>query len=142
MQSTGQTSTQAVSFVSIQGSVMMNGMLANLRNVRDDMCVSGNSVPAAGPDRSAFRTRTGELYRETSRGQLRVAQGVCAHVGPLRSPRKHENPEGLAISRFRGNPQALLTQRGGATRRGGVESPQAGHCRRVRALPAPARARQ
>src|SRR6202163_2718539 len=27
MQSTGQTSTQAVSFVSIQGSVMMNGIL-------------------------------------------------------------------------------------------------------------------
>jgi hypothetical protein len=27
MQSTGHTSTQAVSFVSIQGSVMMNGML-------------------------------------------------------------------------------------------------------------------
>src|SRR6266545_3885090 len=35
MQSTGQTSTQAVSFVSMQGSVMMNGMLASLRKVRD-----------------------------------------------------------------------------------------------------------
>src|SRR5262245_58697320 len=75
MQSTGQTSTQAVSFVSIQGSVMMNGMLASLRNVRDGVYVSGHSGPAAGPDRSAFWTRTGELYRETSRGQLRVAPG-------------------------------------------------------------------
>src|SRR5262245_2986649 len=31
MQSTGQTSTQAVSLVSMQGSVMMKGMLASLR---------------------------------------------------------------------------------------------------------------
>src|SRR5215211_266957 len=36
MQSTGQTSTQAVSLVSIQGSVMMKGMLANLRRVREN----------------------------------------------------------------------------------------------------------
>src|SRR4051812_5934262 len=31
MQSTGHTSTQAVSFVSIQGSVMMNGIAVGLR---------------------------------------------------------------------------------------------------------------
>src|SRR4030095_5487123 len=75
MQSTGQTSTQAVSFVSIQGSVMMNGMLASLRNVRDGVSCPATQFPGGGPDRSAFRTRTGELYRETARGQLRVALG-------------------------------------------------------------------
>src|SRR5438105_10891327 len=38
MQSTGQTSTQAVSLVSIHGSVMMKGMLACLRNL--EICVA------------------------------------------------------------------------------------------------------
>src|SRR5262245_39939748 len=74
MQSTGQTSTQAVSFVSIQGSVMMNGMLASLRNMRNGVCPA-IQFRQPGPDRSAFRTRTGELYRETSRRQPSPARG-------------------------------------------------------------------
>src|SRR5436189_302111 len=49
MQSTGQTSTQAVSFVSIQGSVIINGMLASLRNVRDGVSCPAIPVPGGGP---------------------------------------------------------------------------------------------
>src|SRR5262249_36255621 len=53
MQSTGQTSTQAVSLVSMQGSVMMKGMLARLRLLE---CESGTRPgwPA--------RARTDGLY--------------------------------------------------------------------------------
>src|SRR5436190_21535135 len=45
MQSTGQTSTQAASLVSIHGSVMMKGMLANLRFLE--------RVQVAGPEKAA-----------------------------------------------------------------------------------------
>src|SRR6266404_4723768 len=59
MQSTGQTSTHAVSLVSMQGSVMMKGMLGSLRNY-------DRSSPAGAGARSSVRflpdQRIGELY--------------------------------------------------------------------------------
>src|SRR4029450_7651383 len=81
MQSTGQTSTQAVSFVSIQGSVMMNGMLASLRNVRDCMCPA---IQLRQPDQIGRRSgpEPANYTGETSRGQLRVAQAVV-HTSAL-----------------------------------------------------------
>ena len=68
------------------------------------------------------------LYRETSREQLCVAQGVCARVGHCD---RHESTKTQKIKGI---------QPGGATRRGGgVSSLQPGHWRGVRASRAPAR---
>src|SRR5262245_5434433 len=67
MQSTGQTSTQAVSFVSMHGSVMMNGMLACLRQ----KVASGSAV---GPRVSAIWPKADGLYpdqREKHHGRRR-----------------------------------------------------------------------
>src|SRR5436190_20465361 len=54
MQSTGQTSTQAVSLVSIHGSVMMKGMLANLRFLE--------RVQVAGPEKRPPKAKAAKLY--------------------------------------------------------------------------------
>src|SRR5215207_2375481 len=64
MQSTGQTSTQAVSLVSIQGSVMMKGMLANLRSLGVRLQAD---APLGGPIRAA--AQTDGLYLERPRWQ-------------------------------------------------------------------------
>src|SRR5262245_57976376 len=93
MQSTGQTSTQAVSFVSIQGSVMMNGMLASLRNVRDDVCV--RQIRCRQPDQIGRRSgpEPANYTGQRTRRQPRVAQG-CVHAWATTiatKARKHEN---------------------------------------------------
>jgi hypothetical protein len=45
MQSTGQTSTQALSFTSMQGSVMMYAILVLLKVVRGRSLVRGDRAP-------------------------------------------------------------------------------------------------
>src|SRR5229473_1792617 len=76
MQSTGHTSTQAVSLVSIHGSVMMNGMLACLR------CVSESVIPVVsgvGPKRSAVQADGLYLYLDHRQKHHRAGRFGVAH---------------------------------------------------------------
>src|SRR5262245_16990002 len=76
MQSTGHTSTQAVSLVSIHGSVMIKGMLASLR---------------FGLYGSCFRGRlriSGASWPESTDYTLRPSRGRKTH-GLLFQPKKH-----------------------------------------------------
>src|SRR4029453_7492866 len=99
MQSTGQTSTQAVSFVSIQGSVMMNGMLASLRNVRDVCSVRqfqflepdpigrpsgpepGNYTASLHRGNRRPPTAGGRMGRSARLSDIRLPQGAKHHRG-------------------------------------------------------------
>src|SRR6266550_6121243 len=86
MQSTGHTSTQAVSFVSMHGSVMMNGMLASLRRVCRACKVDLKGWPVRGlsrriiPDNRKKHHRGGRLdIAERFVERLTVAACVQRH---------------------------------------------------------------
>src|SRR4029453_15505132 len=96
MQSTGQTSTQAVSLVSMQGSVMTNGMQSPSVCVRPETHAADPTVSRPGRASVKKARKTGGTNVVTGRGWLAtrvipsVPQEHDRHARTLASDRRHD----------------------------------------------------